>query len=99
MTSEENRTPAPPATIDLNELARKGHLDVSIKPAESELDGQARRWKDKVTFGLAVAMIGLVFVVCLCLLLFGQRSDDERRWLQSALTLILGAAVGAAFKK
>jgi lipoprotein signal peptidase len=44
-------------------------------------------------------MVGIVFIVCLSALLFGHPSTDEQRWLQSAITLILGAAVGAAFRK
>jgi lipoprotein signal peptidase len=43
--------------------------------------------------------VAIVFLVCLAVLLFGHPSVDEQRWLQSAVTLILGAAVGAAFRK
>jgi hypothetical protein len=88
-----------PGQLDLNTLVHQGELEVSIKPAESENDGRARRLRETVTFLIAVGMVALVFLTCLGLLLFGHTSADEQRWLQSALTLIVGAAVGAAFKK
>lgn len=85
--------------LDLNSLVHRGELEVSIKPTENEPDGRARRSRELVTFTVAVAMVAIVFLVCLAVLLFGHPAVDEQRWLQSAVTLILGAAVGAAFRK
>jgi lysylphosphatidylglycerol synthetase-like protein (DUF2156 family) len=90
---------AAPEKIDLNDLLRQGQFDISIKPAENEPDARARRFKEQLTFILAAAMTAVVFLVCLCILLFGHSSAEEQRWVQSALTLILGASVGAAFNK
>lgn len=39
-------------------------------------------------------MTAIIFLACLCILLFGHTSAEETRWVQSALTLILDAAVG-----
>lgn len=99
MTEEREHGKIAPRQIDLNDLLRQGQFDVSIKPAENEHDARVRRTRETITFVVAVAMIGIVFLACLAVLLFGHASVDEQRWLQSALTLILGAAVGAAFKK
>jgi hypothetical protein len=90
---------ATPATIDLGELARQGQFDISIKPAETEPDGRARRFREQITFVAAVSMTAVAFLACLGVLLFGHPSVEEQRWVQSALTLIMGAALGAAFKK
>ena len=88
------------ASIDLGDLlSSQGQLEISIRPTESKPDGQARRWKDQVTFTVSISMIGVVFLVCLAVLLFGHPSAEEQRWVQSALTLILGAVIGATFKK
>lgn len=95
---EGSQTSAP-AKIDLNDLLRKGQFDVSIKLAENDQDARARRSKEQITFVLAVSMVGVVFLACLGDLLFGHPSVEEQRWVQSALTLILGAAIGASFKK
>jgi hypothetical protein len=88
-----------PERIDLNDLVRRGDVDVSIKSTESEGDARVRRFKEQLTFILAASMTAIVFLVCLCILLFGHPSAEEQRWVQSALTLILGVAAGAAFKK
>ena len=88
-----------PSQLDLNKLVHKGDLEINIKPPENENDAQARRTRELITFVVAVTMVGLVFLTCLGVLIFGQTSIEEQRWLQSALTLILGAAVGAAFNK
>lgn len=88
-----------PGQLDLNKLVRQGDLQVSIKPPENEHDARARRTRETVTFAIAVGMVAIVFLLCLGVLILGDPSTDEQRWLQSALTLILGAAVGAAFKK
>jgi hypothetical protein len=99
MTGEGDPKPAPPAQINLNDLLPPGQFDISIKPAESEADARVRRKREIVTFAVAVAMISVAFLTCLAILLLGKPSADEQRWLQSALSLILGAAAGAAFKK
>jgi hypothetical protein len=99
MTGEGEGLRGVPSQLDLNNLVHKGELEVSIKPAESEQDGRARRTRETATFVLALVMVAIIFLVCLGVLMFGQPSTDEQRWLQSALTLILGAAVGAAFRK
>lgn len=88
-----------PARLDLNTLVHKGELEVSIKPPENEHDARARRLRELAAFALALVMVAAVFLACLGVLLWGHPDVDERRWLQSALTLMLGAAVGAAFKK
>lgn len=88
-----------PEKIDLNDLLRQGQFEVSIKPAENEHDARARRFKEQLTYILAASMTAILFLVCLCILLFGHTSAEEQRWVQSALTLILGAAVGAAFNR
>ena len=88
-----------PSQLDLNNLVHKGELEINIKPPENEQDGNARRQRELITFYIAVAMVCLVFLGCLGALMFGHASADEQRWLQSALTLILGTAVGAAFNK
>ena len=99
MSEDEKTRQPPPAQINLNDLLRRGQLDVSIKPAENEHDARVRRTRETVTFAVAVVMISIVFLICLGILVFGVPSTEEQRWLQSALTLILGAAIGAAFKK
>lgn len=97
--SDKSNKPTP-EKIDLNDLLRRqGQFDISIKPSENEQDARARRFREQLTFILAVAMTAIVFLVCLSILLFGHVSADEQRWIQSALTLILGAAAGAAFNK
>lgn len=96
---EDDPKGSAPAKIDLNDLLRQGQFDVSIKPAENEPDARVRRLKEQLTFILAASMTAVIFIVCLCILLFGHTSAEEQRWVQSALTLILGAAVGAAFNK
>lgn len=88
-----------PSQLDLNKLVGQGDLRVSIKPPENEHDARARRTRETVTFAIAIGMVAIVFLLCLGVLILGDPSTDEQRWLQSALTLILGAAVGAAFKK
>lgn len=88
-----------PEKIDLNDLLRQGQFDISIKPAENDQDARVRRFKEQCTFLVAVLMTGVVFLVCLGILLLGHPSADEQRWVQSALSLILGAAAGAAFNK
>jgi hypothetical protein len=88
-----------PAKIDLNDLLRQGEFDVSIKPAENEQDARERRWRERIAFAVAVSMLGISFLVCLGILIFGHASVEEQRWLQSALSLILGGAVGSTLKK
>lgn len=99
MVGEDKGPPGVPGQLDLNKLVHQGDLKVSINPPENADDGRARRTRETVGFLIAVGMVALVFLVCLSVLIFGHPSTDEQRWLQSALTLILGAAVGAAFKK
>lgn len=96
---EDDPKGSAPAKIDLNQLVRPGEFEVSIKPAENEQDANVRRFKEKVTFILAAAMTAVIFFVCLGILLFGHPSAEEQRWVQSALTLILGAAVSAGLNK
>jgi hypothetical protein len=88
-----------PKWLDINGLVRKGELEVSIRSPENWHDARARRTREIITFATAVAMVAVVFLACLGILIFGYPSVEEQRWLQSALTLILGAAVGAAFKR
>ena len=99
MSGPGDKKPGPSGQLDLNNLVHRGELEVSIKPIENEHDGRARRSREMVTFTVAVTMVAIVFLTCSAVLLFGSPSVDEQRWLQSAVTLILGAAVGAAFKK
>lgn len=99
MADEQAGRSGTPGQLDLNNLVHQGELKLSLKPPENAHDARARRTRDMVTFVVAVSMVAIVFLACLAVLLFGRVSADEQRWLQSALTLILGAAVGAAFKK
>ncbi len=88
-----------PATIDLNDLIRQGQFDLSVKPAESKPDAQARRFRERITFLVAILIVGLVFVACLGVLLFGHPSTEGQYWAQSALSAISGAALLAAFNR
>jgi hypothetical protein len=97
MAGEREDQSVAPGQLDLNKLVHKGELEVSIKPPEH--DGRARRSRETAVFMFALTLVAVVFLVCLGALLFGHPSTDEQRWLQSALTLILGAAVGSAFRK
>jgi len=90
---------AMPATIDLNDLIHQGQFDLSIKPAESEPDAHARRFRDRLTFLVAVLIVGLLFITCLSVLLFGHPSAEWQHWAQSALSTISGAALLAAFNR
>ena len=52
-----------------------------------------------MTFLVAIGMVCVVFLVCVGVLVFENASAEEQRWLQSAVTLILGAAVGTTFRR
>jgi hypothetical protein len=88
-----------PATIDLNDLIRQGQFDLSIKPAESELDAQARRFRERITFLGAILIVGLVFVSCLGVLFFGHPPTESQHWIQLTLSPILTAALLTAFNR
>ena len=68
-------------------------------PTKNQQEGHARRWREKVTFLTSLSMVGVVFLVCLAVLLLGHASAEEQRWVQSVLTFILGAATRATFKR
>jgi hypothetical protein len=88
-----------PATIDLNDLIQQGQFDLSIRPAESEPDAQARRFRDKTTYLVATYIVCLVFVACWGVLLFGHPSMEGQYTAFSALSAIAGAALTTAFNK
>ena len=70
---EDPRGLPAPEKIDLNDLVRRGDVDVSIKSTESEGDARVRRFKEQLTFILAASMTAIVFLVCLSLLLLDTR--------------------------
>ena len=87
-------------SVDLNSLAKSaGPVDVTVSPQETTEDAGHRRWKDKILFVAAIACLGVLFLACLSVLVFGTQSPDEKKIWGGALTSLVTGMIGYAIGK
>lgn len=86
------------STVDFNAPPANHKVSLAIEKEETPEDASYRRWKDKVIFVAALAVLVIAFLSCLGVLLFGAQPADEKKiWagvLASILTGVLGYALG-----
>ena len=88
------------APVDLNALAKSaGPVDVTVSPQETTADADHRRWKDKTLFVVAISCLGILFLACIGVLLFGTQSPDEKKIWGGALTSLVTGMIGYAIGK
>lgn len=93
----ESKQQSPPV-INLSQALPASDYKITLEPAETDDDAQARRTKDSIMFIVALVMVCLVFVVCLGVLLFGSPHAEDKKWLFATITAIVGALLGRVTK-
>jgi hypothetical protein len=101
----------PPSTkqFDFNKLLPEGDVkvDLQVKTAEDADEKALRLKKEFLAFlvkdlginVLAAIFVIVIFVVCLVMLVNPRAPADEKKWAQSAVSVILAGVVGIAFGK
>lgn len=85
--------------FDLNNAVKAaGPVEISVSTPESKEDSDHRRWKDKVLFIIGVGFMVTFFVLCVCMVLFGSQTADEKKlWIGAIVSIgtgFLGFMVG-----
>lgn len=85
-------------TVDFSKAPENHTISLAIEKQETAEDASYRRWKDKVIFVVALAVLVVAFLTCLGVLVLGPQPADEKKiWagvLASLVTGVLGYALG-----
>lgn len=86
------------STVDFSAPPANHKMSLAIDKEETPEDAKHRRWKDKVIFVVALAVLVVAFLTCLGVLVLGPQPADEKKiWagvLASLVTGVLGYALG-----
>lgn len=74
-----------------------GH-DITVKPSEREDERRVRLNKELTAFRVGLAMIAAIFVLAVAVLLTTNSAEDKR-WVQSLVSAIVGGVLGYLFKR
>lgn len=72
--------------------------ETTLKPTEHPDDRRVRLVKELATFRVGLGILSFTCAASLYVGIFGATAED-RRWGQSVITLLVGGAVGFAFRK
>lgn len=89
---ESSRSELQLAPFDLNSAVKTaGPVEISVSTPESKEDFDHRRWKDKILFIIGVGFISSFFLLCICMLLFGNQTSDEKKlWIGALVSIGTG---------
>lgn len=84
------------SNIDLNELAKSHHLELTITASQEENpnDAQIRRFKEIALFLLSILLVICVFVFCVYILLSTHASAVDQKWATTLIGAVISGLLG-----
>jgi len=90
----EGHPPTNHGSIDLDAALRSGNLTLSIDPTENQEDAKYRRLREFILFVVAITIVVVALVLSTLFLYESSTSAEDKKWVQSLLTLIIGSFMG-----
>ncbi len=84
------------SNIDLNELAKSHHLELTLTASQEEDPGDARirRFKEIALFLLSILLVVCVFLFCVYILFSTQASAVDQKWATTLIGAIISGLLG-----